>query len=120
VSTDIFFSYAFSWSGLGFKSNLELFAGSGFVGLHSLLQVRDVYSIPDHGSRVKKAPDFGSATKNLCTVFFYPERLMLSEIWSGVFIPDPDFFPISDPGSRGQKSFRLRTKIRKHWLILRI
>jgi hypothetical protein len=29
----------------------------------------------------------------------------LSEIWSGLFIPDPDpdFLPIPDPGSRGQK-----------------
>ncbi len=29
----------------------------------------------------------------------------LSEIWSGLFIPDPDpdLLPIPDPGSRGQK-----------------
>ncbi len=29
----------------------------------------------------------------------------LSEIWSELFIPDPDtdFLPIPDPGSRGQK-----------------
>ncbi len=29
----------------------------------------------------------------------------LTEIWSGLFIPDPDpdFLPISDPGSKGQK-----------------
>jgi hypothetical protein len=32
------------------------------------------------------------------------------EIWSGLFIPDPDpdFLPILDPGSRGKKCTRSR------------
>ncbi len=38
----------------------------------------------------------------------------LSEIWSGFFIPDPDpdFLPIPDPGSRGQKGTGSRIRIR--------
>jgi hypothetical protein len=37
----------------------------------------------------------------------------LSEIWSGVFIPDldPDFLPIPDPGSRVQKGTVSRIQI---------
>jgi hypothetical protein len=39
--------------------------------------------------------------------YFNPKKMffMLSEIWSWLFIPDPDpdFLPIPDPGSRGQK-----------------
>ncbi len=38
----------------------------------------------------------------------------LSEIWSGLFIPDPDpdFFPIPDPGSSGQKGTGSLIRIR--------
>ncbi len=46
------------------------------------------------GSRVKKAPDpgSGSTAKNLS--IFNPNILYyLCEIWSGMFITDPDFFP---------------------------
>ncbi len=37
--------------------------------------------------------------------YFQPKKMVskLCEIWSGLFIPDPDFLPIPDPGSRGQK-----------------
>ncbi len=62
------------------------------------------FSIPDPGSRVKKAhgPGSGSTTKN--SNIFNPTNLPnLSEIWFGMFITDPDFFSSPDPGSRGQK-----------------
>jgi len=38
----------------------------------------------------------------------------LSEIWSGLFIPDPDpdYLPILDSGSRGQKGTGFRIRIR--------
>jgi hypothetical protein len=47
------------------------------------------FSIPDSGSRVKKIPDPGSASKNL--IIFHPKIVpKLSEIKSRMFIPDPD------------------------------
>ncbi len=51
-------------------------------------------------------PDSGSASKNLR---YLTKKLFcffkLLEVWSGLFIPepDPDFLPIPDPGSKGQK-----------------
>ncbi len=44
----------------------------------------------------------------------------LSEIWSGMFIPDPDldFLPIPDRGSRGQKETGSRFPDPQHWVIL--
>ncbi len=55
--------------------------------------------IQDPGSRFKKILDPGSAFKNLSilTQKIVPK---LSEIWTGLFIPDPefDFLPIPDPG----------------------
>ncbi len=44
----------------------------------------------------------GSASKNL-SILTQKIVSKLSEIWPGLFIPDPDFLPIPDPGSRGQK-----------------
>jgi hypothetical protein len=61
--------------------------------------------IPDpnffhHGSRVKKLPDPGSASasKNL-SILTQNIVSKLSEILSGMFVPDPDFdfLPIPDP-----------------------
>ncbi len=53
--------------------------------ISSVLRIRDVYP----GSR--------SATLNW---LFSPNKFnKLSEIWYGMFIPDLDFFPITDPGS---------------------
>ncbi len=48
--------------------------------------------------------------------FFHPgsrDVSKLSEIWSWLFIPDPDpdFLPIPDPGSMGQKSTESRIRI---------
>ncbi len=37
----------------------------------------------------------------------------LSELWSGVFIPDPDLDFVPDPGSRGQKGTGSLIRIRK-------
>ncbi len=44
----------------------------------------------------KKHPGSGTAPKQV----FLPLKTVskLSEIWSGMFIPDPDFFPVPDPG----------------------
>jgi hypothetical protein len=71
------------------------------------------------GSRIL---DPGSASKNLS---FLPQKIVsiLSEIWSGLFLPDPDpdffypsrilfFLPIPDPGSRiqGSKGHRIRIR----------
>jgi hypothetical protein len=48
-------------------------------------------------------PDPGSASKDL-SILTQKMVSKLLEIWSGFFIPypDPEFFPIPDPGSRGQ------------------
>jgi hypothetical protein len=49
-------------------------------------------------------PGFGSASKNLSVLLQKKMVSKLSEIWSGLFIPDPDpgtrpdFLPIADPG----------------------
>ncbi len=39
---------------------------------------------------------------------------MLEETWSGLFIPDldPDFLPVPDPGTKGQKGTGSRIRIR--------
>ncbi len=60
-------------------------------------------------------------------IFFFPSRIQiflsqkivsnLSEIWSGFFIPDTDFLPIPDPGSRGQKG--TGSRIRNTWFRCR-
>jgi hypothetical protein len=56
--------------------------------------------VPATGSRSKR-----SASKNLS---IYNPKIVskLSEILSGMFIPDPDlvFLPIPDPGLMGQKA----------------
>ncbi len=46
--------------------------------------------------------------------------LKLYEIWSRLFIPDPDpdFIPIPDPGSRGQKGTGSRIRIRNTDVII--
>jgi hypothetical protein len=55
------------------------------------------------GSRMS-IPDPGSASKNL-SILTQKIVSQLPEIKFGLFIPDPDpdFLPIPDPGSRGQK-----------------
>jgi hypothetical protein len=65
-----------------------------------------LFSIPDPVSRVKWLwfPEWMRIKK---LKYFYPKKnvSMLSEIWSGIFITDPDpgsrFF--THPGSRGQR-----------------
>ncbi len=58
-------------------------------------------NIPDKNFSIS---DPGSASKNL-SILTQKIVSKLSERWSGLFIPDPDpdFLPIPDPGSRGQK-----------------
>ncbi len=76
--------------------------------------------IPDPGSeycpskiRTFSIPDHGSASKNW-SVLTKKMVSKLSVMWSGLFIPDPDpdFLPIPDPGSRGQKGTGSRIRIR--------
>ncbi len=66
-----------------------------------ILRIRDVY--PGSRIRIVSIPDPLQRIQ-----VFQPIKLffMLSEIWSGLFIPDPDpdFLPIPDPGSRGKKA----------------
>jgi hypothetical protein len=78
-----------------------------------VLLIRDVYpgswissfSIPDPGSEF-----FPSRISIKEFQFSNPKKLYLSirlsEIWSGLFFPDPDpeFLPIPDPGSMGEKA----------------
>ncbi len=60
------------------------------------------FSFPDPESRVKKIPWSRIRIRN--KKFKYLKVVSkLSEIWSGMLIPNPDFLPIPDPGSRGQK-----------------
>ncbi len=86
----------------------------------------------DHGTkfspfriRIYYFQDPGSASKNF--IILTPKIISkLSEIWSGLFLPnpDPDFLAIPDTWSRGQKSTRSRIRIRNtgrirsHYTIL--
>ncbi len=62
-----------------------------------LSQIR-IFSIPDLTRKIVSKP---------------------TEMWSGLFIPDPkpdhDFLHIPDPGSRGQKGYRISIPDPKHW-----
>jgi hypothetical protein len=70
-----------------------------------------IFSIPDPNSYHP-----GSASKKNLSILTPKIWFLssLSEIWSGLFIPDPDprililmFYPSQDPGSRGQKGHRI-------------
>jgi len=74
--------------------------------------------IPDPGSeffpswiRNFSISNSGSSSKNL-SIFTQKIVSKLSETWSGLFIPDPDFLPIPDHRSRGPKGTRSRIRIR--------
>ncbi len=66
----------------------------------------------DPGSQIQGQKDSGSASKNF-SILTQKVVSTLSEIWSGLFIPDPDldFLSILDPGSRGQKGTGSRIRI---------
>jgi hypothetical protein len=74
------------------------------------------------GSRVKMIPDpvSGSASKKL-SILTQKTVSKLAEIWSRLFIPDPDpdFLPIPDPESRGEKGTLSRIRIRNTGKIYR-
>ncbi len=63
--------------------------------------------------RIFSIPDPGSASKNV-SILTQKIVTVLSEIWSWLFIPDPDpdFLSIPDPVSRGQKGTGSRIRIR--------
>ncbi len=84
--------------------------GSSVADPGCLSRIR-ILSIPDSGSEFFYP---GSASKNL-SILTQEIVSQRSEIWSRPFIPDPDpdFLPIPDPGSRGQKGYGSRLRIRK-------
>ncbi len=100
-----------------------------------MLRIRNVFTgsririffHPDPGSRVKKIPGSASASQkiSILTQKIVSKR---SEIWSVMFIPDPDpvFLHIPDPVSRGQKGTESRLiwlpyfSIKKVWSVIRI
>ncbi len=72
-----------------------------------MLQIRDVYPgseffpIRDTRSRIQGQKDSRIRIRMKEFKYFNPKIVSkLSEIWSGMFIPDPDldFLPIPDPG----------------------
>ncbi len=74
--------------------------------LQAMLRIRDV--IPKPGSKFFHTGSefFPSRIRIKEFKYFKPKIVTkLSEIWSRLFIPDPDpgFLPILDPGSRGKK-----------------
>ncbi len=74
---------------------------------HQLTNCLHGYNVADPGclSRIFSIADPGSASKNL-SILTQKIVCNLSEIWSGLFIPDsdPDFLPIPDPGQKGTGS----------------
>jgi hypothetical protein len=64
--------------------------------------------IPDPGdpvSRVKKIPDSGSASASMnISILALKTVSQLSEKLSGMFIPDPDFFPSRIQGSKKHRT----------------
>ncbi len=64
-------------------------------------------------------PDPGFASKNL-RILTQKIVCKLSEIWSGLFIPDPDpdFLPIPNPGSGWSKRHRIPDPDPQHWSCL--
>ncbi len=78
-----------------------------------MLRIRDVYPWSGFfypGFRIQIFFYPGSASKNFSIL---TQKIVseLSEIWSGLFIPDPDFLPIPDPGSSGRKGTGSRIRI---------
>ncbi len=79
--------------------------------VHFSLKIKVPNSVADPGcfSRIWifSIPDPGSASKNL-SIFTQKIVFNLSELWSGLFIPDPDlgsgFWVCTHPGSRIQRS----------------
>ncbi len=108
----------------------DIFYGdSQFVLKNPVLRIRNVYPgswIPDPnfchpGSEFfpPRIPDLHQRIHSILT----PPKMVskLSGIWSWLFIPDPDpdFLPIPDPGSRGQKGIGSRSPgwDPQHWKI---
>ncbi len=90
--------------------------------------------IPDSGSnffpsriRTVSIPDPGSASKNLSILTQKKKngfkalenmiRVVHPGSWIRILDPDPDFLPIPDPGSRGQKGTGSRIRIRNTDLL---
>jgi hypothetical protein len=114
--------YLRSW--FWFSTTTVCQLGDANIAPNAVLRIRDVYHGPNFfhpGSQIPGQNDTGSRIRihieNLS--IFNPKIVSkLSEIWSGLFIPDPDtdrdlnFLPIPDPRSRGQKGTGSRIRIR--------
>jgi hypothetical protein len=91
-----------------------IYLGSSVADLWCLSRILDPYFFHP-GSRTKKIPDLHQRV----LVCFTPKKIVskLSEIWSGMFILDPDLHPsqIPDPGvKKGTGSqIRIRNTARK-------
>jgi hypothetical protein len=78
-------------------------------GIQSLPIVVLPVSVADPGclSRIRIFPPRIPDLPQRILVFYYNSKKMvskLSEIWSGLLIPDPDFLPNPDPGSAVKKT----------------
>ncbi len=83
---------------------------------HAVLRIRNVYP----GSRIRIRIRIFPHPRIRIKEFKYLTQKIVSklrEIWSGLFIPDPDpyFLPIPDPGSRGQKGTGFWIPDPHHW-----
>ncbi len=78
------------------RPNIFTASGPYFYVLPAVLRIRNVY--PGYRIRIFSIPNPGSASKNF-SILTKKTVSKLSEIWSGLFIPDPDpdFLPIPDP-----------------------
>jgi hypothetical protein len=117
------------WQPRHVHSNITRLAFCRFVGSEEMksaeqrrkpvLRIRDVYpgsrirlfSIPDPGSELfpSRIPDPHQRIK-----YFSPKWFLRSKKYDpggSSRIPDPDFLPIPDPGSRGQKGTGSRIRI---------
>ncbi len=79
-----------------------------------MLRIRDVYPGSEFSTSRMRIKDLR---------YFHPKKWFLaklSEIWSGLFIPDPGSGFLTHPGSRIQGSKRHRIPDPQHWLWVRI
>ncbi len=68
-----------------------------------------IFSIPDPVSELSSQPRVPDPHQRI--KYFNPKIVSkLSEIWPGLFVPDPDFLRILDPGSSDQKGIGSRIR----------
>ncbi len=92
----------------GLSSDDEM-PGQDMAGLSKVI---DSYADPGCLSRIRifSIPD---PHQNIVSILTQKIVSKLSEIWSGLFIPDPDFLPIPDPESKRNR-IRIRNTGTSH------